>query len=186
MKQELIRLQEIIPGIKEDLVYATVRNFTGRAVYPPTAVAFLRKKVAERLKKVQIALKNKGLGLKIYDAYRPLAVQRKFWELVPDPRYVGNPAIGSKHNRGAAVDLTLVDDRGIELLMPSGFDDFSERAHRNFENCEPERLENRELLQAAMENAGFLVDREKDMEWWHFDDPEWNSYSILDIPFEHL
>ncbi len=186
MEHDLVCLQRIIPGIAEDLVYATARNFTGKAVYPPAAVAFLRRKVAERLKKVQFALKNKGLALKIYDAYRPLTVQRKFWELVPDPRYVGDPAVGSRHNRGAAVDLTLIDEEGIELPMPSRFDDFSEWAHRKFKDCEPERLENRECLQAAMESAGFLVDRANDTEWWHFEDPQWNSYPILDIPFEEL
>lgn len=186
MEHELVRLQKIIPGIVEDLVYATPRNFTGKEVYPSSAVAFLRKNVAVRLKSVQMALKAKGLALKVYDAYRPLAVQRKFWELVPDPRYVGDPAVGSKHNRGAAVDLTLIDGRGIELPMPSGFDDFSERAHRSYMNCRPELIENREILQTAMESAGFLVDRVNDTEWWHFEDPEWDAYPILDISFEQL
>jgi D-alanyl-D-alanine dipeptidase len=186
MEYDLIRLEKIIPGIVEDLVYATTLNFTGQAVYPPNAVAFLRRKVAERLKQVQSDLESKQLGLKIYDAYRPLAVQRKFWELVPDLRYVGNPAIGSVHNRGAALDLTLIDAQGRELPMPSGFDDFSERAHRRFKDCEPERLENKEILQVAMERAGFLLDRDNDTEWWHFEDPEWRSYAVLDIPFEEL
>jgi len=186
MKNGLIRLQKIIPGIVEDLVYATEENFTGKAVYPPSAVAFLQKGVAERLKRVQKDLQKRGLALKIYDAYRPLSVQKKFWELVPDPRYVGDPAVGSKHNRGAAVDVTLIDGEGKELGMPSGFDDFSERAHRKFSDCEAQLLTNREILQEAMERAGFLLDREEDTEWWHFDDPEWASFPLLDITFEEL
>ena len=186
MENSLIRVQTIIPGIAEHLVYATPQNFTGVAVYPPSAVAFLQRNVAERVKRVQIALQRKGLALKIYDAYRPLSVQKKFWELVPDPRYVGDPAVGSKHNRGAAVDVTLIDERGKELPMPSEFDDFSERAHRRFQGCEEERLHNREILQAAMEEAGFLIDRVDDTEWWHFEDPDWAGYPLLDTPFEAL
>jgi len=186
MEKTLVRLQKIIPGIAEDLLYATASNFTGKAVYPKIAVAFLQKAVAEKLKNAQISLKKRGLALKIYDAYRPLSVQRKFWELVPDSRYVGDPAIGSKHNRGAAVDLTLIDAAGNELAMPSGFDDFSLRSHRAFKGCEQERLNNREILQTAMEEVGFLVDRIHDTEWWHFEDPEWALYPILDIPFEEL
>jgi len=113
-------------------------------------------------------------------------VQRKFWELVPDPRYVGDPAVGSKHSRGAAIDVTLIDSLGRELPMPSAFDDFSERAHRGFTGCEWDLLNNREILQTAMEEGGFLIDRVNDTEWWHFEDPEWARYPLLDIPFEVL
>ena len=183
---ELIRLQKVIHGIAEELVYATARNFSGQAVYPSNAAAFLRPNVAKRVQKAQKILEKRGLALKVYDAYRPFSVQKKFWELVPDPRYIADPAVGSKHNRGAAVDVTLIDEQGKELLMPSEFDDFSIRAHRSFKDLSEEQLQNRAILEDAMERAGFLCDRIYDTEWWHFDDPEWSVYSILDIPFEEL
>ena len=183
MKNDLCKLSSVIPGITEELIYATNGNFTGRAVYPKTALAYLCKGPALRLKKVQDSLAKKQLALKVWDAYRPLSVQKIFWDLVPDPRYVGNPAVGSKHNRGAAVDVTLIDHTGRELSMQSAFDDFSERAHRTFKDCNPEDLENVRILTDAMLHAGFISYHS---EWWHFEDPDWERYPILDTPFEEL
>lgn len=178
----LIELRTLIPDIAIDLVYATERNFTRRAIYSSNQ-CFLIKETAARLFRVQKKLLQKGFGLKIWDAYRPLSVQRIFWEVCPDPRYVADPAIGSRHNRGAAVDLTLIDALGCELLMPTCFDDFTEKAHRNYQGAPAEVLQNRSTLQEAMEGEGFLPYPE---EWWHFDDPDWQKFPILDIPFEKL
>lgn len=178
----LIELKKISPRIVCDIVYATERNFTGRAVYPKP-LCYLQKRVAERLHQVQQSLEYKGLGLKIFDGYRPLSVQKNFWEICPDPTRVANPAIGSKHNRGAAVDITLVDSLGQELLMPSGYDEFTERAYRSYNQGSLEAHHHRHLLQQAMEREGFIPLPE---EWWHFDDPEWETYPILDLSFEEL
>ncbi len=174
---DLVELIQITPRILLDIRYATPHNFTGKSVYA-SARCFLRKKTAERLHRVQLFLEKKGLGLKIYDGYRPLSVQKIFWELVPDRRYVADPKVGSKHNRGASVDLTLVDSRGVELLMPTEFDDFSERASHLYSGGAKEALANRSELKSAMEREGFLS---FENEWWHYDDPDWAQYPILDI-----
>ena len=176
-------LQAIIPDLVLDLVYATPHNFTGQSLYPPSAAAYLALKPRERLKRVQQRLQKQRLRLKVFDAYRPLSVQKKIWEIFPDPRYVADPRIGSCHNRGAAVDVTLVDDQRKELPMPSGFDDFSERSHCDFLPSDPALAHNRGLLREAMVQEGFLPCIS---EWWHFDDPEWESYPLLDISFEEL
>ncbi|HSX26797.1 MAG TPA: M15 family metallopeptidase [Chlamydiales bacterium] len=176
---DLIELKKLHPKIVLEILYATKNNFTGKVVYP-SARCFLREKTAERLVKVQRRLEKRGLGLKIWDGYRPLSVQKIFWEICPNPKFVADPAIGSRHNRGAAVDLTLVDREGRELEMPTGFDDFSERADRSYRG---KGRKNRELLEEAMGAEGFLMYQE---EWWHFDDPEWEGYEILDVSFDEL
>jgi D-alanyl-D-alanine dipeptidase len=102
------------------------------------------------------------------------------WEVLPDSNYVANPAKGSRHNRGAAVDLTLVDRNGKELEMPTGFDDFTERAHRNYSGGSAQALKNRQLLEDVMKKYGFIP---LATEWWHFDAPGWDKFSILDVPF---
>jgi D-alanyl-D-alanine dipeptidase len=183
MKHDLVKLSDVIPGISVELIYSTKGNFTGAPVYPLNAGAYLCKLPAFRLKLVQEALKKRGLSLKLWDGYRPFSVQKIFWEHFPDPRYIGDPAIGSKHNRGAAIDLTLVDENGNELPMQSPFDDFSIRAHRDYTDCNPSYLKNVQVLTEAMEQAGFLT---YFSEWWHFEDPDWACYPILDISFEEL
>lgn len=165
-----------------DIRYATANNFTHQVVYPE-AKCVLRKSVAHALAKVQSNLKVQGYRLKVFDCYRPLSVQKKFWELVPDDRYVANPAKGSKHNRGAAVDLTLINSSGEELEMPSGYDDFSEKAHRSYKKSSKKARANMKLLEGAMQQVGF---EGLDTEWWHFDFKGWESYPLEDIPFSEI
>lgn len=155
-----------------DIRYATTNNFTGRRVYPE-AKAFLRKPTALKLGKAQQKLEERNLSLKVYDAYRPLSVQKIFWKIMPDERYVADPAKGSRHNRGSAVDVTMVElQSGRELNMPSGYDDFSPRAFYSFTNLPPEAVSNRALLRAVMSDCGFIP---FETEWWHFDDADWQS-----------
>lgn len=173
----IVDVEKVIPGIVLDIRYATTNNFTGKVVYP-AARCFLRKPVAEKLAKVQVELKQQGLGLKVYDGFRPLSVQRIFWQIVPDERYVANPAKGSRHNRGAAVDLTIIDANGKDLLMPTDYDDFSEKAHRDYKQLPEEAIRNSALLEKVMTKHGFVG---LPTEWWHFDDADWQSYDLLDM-----
>lgn len=182
MNEPLYDLSLMNPRIILDIKYATADNFVGKPVYT-LAKAYLRKSVAEKLSRVQEALEKRGLGLKIWDAYRPLPVQQILWDLVPDERYVADPKKGSVHNRGAAVDVTLVNAQGEELAMPTIFDDFTEKAHLDCEDLPQEVLANREILIAAMVAEGFSP---LATEWWHFNDPEAESYSLLSMPFEEL
>ena len=175
MDSELIDVQSLIPQIQIDLKYATPDNFTGQIVYNFRRCLLVKEAVL-RLHEVQSELESLGLGLKIWDGFRPMAAQWKFWELVPDERYVSDPRKGGRHTRGTAVDLTLVKD-GQELPMPSAFDDFSEKAHRNYPSATSEEISNRALLQSLMEKHGFLG---MDTEWWHFDLTGWESYSPIE------
>lgn len=171
-------IRDIEPTIRVDVRYATPENFTGKVLYPVNR-CLLRRPVAERLAGVQRALRERGLGLKVWDCYRPLSIQRKLWALVPDPRYVADPAKGSRHNRGAAVDLTLVDGSGAELEMPTGYDDFSERSHRGHAGASPRAAANSALLESALARAGFAG---LATEWWHFDADGWREYPLEDVP----
>jgi D-alanyl-D-alanine dipeptidase len=139
----------------------------------------LRRAVAERLARVQGRLRRQGLGLKIWDAYRPASVQRRMWALKRGSRYLAPPGRGSKHSRGAAVDLTLVDGRGRELPMPTPYDEFSHRASRRYRGGPAAAQRNRRILETAMAAHGFRLNPG---EWWHFDDPHWRRYSLLDLP----
>ncbi|OGR40334.1 MAG: peptidase M15 [Desulfovibrionales bacterium GWA2_65_9] len=168
-----------------DIRYATENNFTGKRVYP-SARCFLRADVARRLTAVQAELRGQGLGLKIYDCYRPFSVQEAFWGIMPDERYVGKPerkdgviVKSSRHNRGAAVDVTLVDAKGKELAMPTGYDDFTEKAHRNSVVATPEARRNSLALERAMQAQGF---EPLPTEWWHFDGAGWQGFEPLDLP----
>ena len=180
-------VEALIPNLRFDVRYATADNFVGRPLYPGVH-CWLQRSVAERLAKVQAALNGEGLGLKVFDCYRPFSVQEQLWTLVPDERYVGKPARGpdgkpvegSRHNRGAAVDLSLVDlASGEALPMPTDYDDFSERAHRDYRQLDAAVLANRARLEAAMAAEGFSG---LATEWWHFDAPGWEHYPLLDIP----
>lgn len=178
----MVDVQSVHPRIRIDIRYATADNFMKEVLYP-SPKCFLRKEVAVKIARVQERLEQQGLGLKIFDAYRPLAVQKKMWARFPVEGYIANPAKGSNHNRGAAVDLTLVDKDGNELPMPSAYDEFSERSHRNNMKAKPEEIKNRALLQQEMEKEGFVG---LSTEWWHFDDAQSKSFPVLDIPFSEL
>ncbi len=178
---DLVNLLEVDPTFVIDCRYATKNNITGEILYPGQAL-YLERSAAQRLARVQATLREQGLGLKIFDAYRPLSVQKKLWQAKPDPRYVADPAKGSRHNRGSAVDVTLVDRAGRELPMPTEFDEFSEKAHLTYQDLPAHILKNREQLQAAMQAEGFLP---LETEWWHFDAPGWESFPISDVnPYE--
>ena len=179
----LADLAVAVPGLVLDIRYATPHNFTGRPVYRQ-ARAFARLPVAQALAAVQQELRQQGLGLKLFDAYRPYAVTVQFWKITADKRYVASPRKGSRHNRGCAVDVTLVDlATGNELSMPTGYDDFSAKAHSKYRRLPAEALRNREALKAAMLRHGFTV---FPSEWWHYDFKGWEKYPLLDLPFEVL
>ena len=180
--EPFVEVTSVDSTIVIDLRYATPDNFTGQVLYE-TPRCFLRKSVAERLARVQKKLQKQGLGLKIWDGYRPLSVQKKMWAIVPDSRYVANPKHGSRHNRGAAVDVTLVDSTGRELHMPTGFDNFTARAHRDWTGSDTLAMHNRAILEKAMTSEGFIP---LSTEWWHFDAPNWKSYPIEDISIQEL
>jgi D-alanyl-D-alanine dipeptidase len=182
-----IDLQELAPSIVVDMPYATKNNFTGKIVYPENPRALLRRPVAEALAKAQAEFRKKGLSLKIWDAYRPFSIQEVFWKVMPDARYVAEPVRGengelvkgSVHSRGAAVDVTLLDENGTELEMPTLFDDFSERAHRTSSDASATALANRAYLEEVMARHGFVG---LPTEWWHFDFKENAQFPLSDEP----
>ncbi|NOZ62255.1 MAG: D-alanyl-D-alanine dipeptidase [Calditrichaeota bacterium] len=179
---DLVDITALDSTIIVDLKYATADNFMGDTLYSAN-ICLLRKDVARRIVEVQKELRQMGLGLKIWDGYRPLSVQKKMWKKVPDSRYVANPARGSNHNRGAAVDLTLVDKNGKGLEMPTGFDDFTEKAGSNYPNVSETAKKNRELLKKVMMRHGF---KPITSEWWHFNDKNIHDYPVLDVPLNVL
>ncbi len=179
---EFVDVHQMNPSIILDIRYATPNNFLHRAVYPQ-ARCFLVKEAALKLNEVQKELQSIGLGLKIFDGYRPLSVQKKMWEIMPNPSYVANPKHGSRHNRGSAVDLTLVDSSGHELEMPTGFDDFTPRAHHDYMKLPAKVRINRWILRTVMEKHGFKPIR---TEWWHYDLKNWRKYPVMDFSFEEL
>lgn len=180
----LVLVHDIDPNIVVELRYATTNNFTGQKVYPHE-ICILRKSTAEKLAKANEELMKQGYCLKVWDAYRPVSVQRIFWDIVKDSRYVANPDNGgSKHNRGTAVDVTLVDMEGNELEMPSGFDDFTGRGSRNNQEISEEAKKNLEVLTKAMVNNGFTT---ISTEWWHYNDSESDKFGVIDVnPEEFL
>ena len=178
----LIELTRLDTTIKLDIRYATANNFMGKQVYPE-ARAFLQKPAAKAVVHVHKKLKKQGLGIVIYDGYRPWTITKLFWDSVaPEFRkFVADPAKGSKHNRGCAVDLGIYDLKtGAAIPMPSGYDEFSDRASPNYSGGTTEERRNRDLLRSLMEAEGFTVN---DNEWWHFDYKDWEQYAIYDISF---
>ncbi|WP_333862653.1 M15 family metallopeptidase [Chitinophaga sp.] len=177
--QELVRVTEIPIDVK----YATDSNFTKTQLYPYPAV-YLRRPVYQALLQLQEFLSPMGLSLKIYDGYRPYRVTEKMWEVVPDERYAADPRKGSGHNRGAAVDLTIVYTKtGKEMEMPTPYDDFTQKAHHNAANVTPEAAENRTLLRTLMEAHGFVA---LETEWWHYALKGAARFPLMDISFEDL
>ena len=172
----LVSLWDLEPRPLLELRYASPYNFLGTTLYPSLS-ALLRCPVALALQQVQRDLAAEGLGLKVWDAYRPLAVQQQMWDAIRDPRYVSDPSVNAgRHTRGTAVDVTLVDRRGQELPMPTDFDDFSEAAHVDAPDISQERSANARRLRQAMERRGF---RAFPTEWWHFDWKEWESMPVV-------
>ena len=167
-------------GILFDIRYATPNNFTHHQLYP-FANAYLHKDATVQLLCVQEDLRSRSLGLKVFDAYRPLSVQQKMWDLIHDERYVSNPAVnGGRHTRGTAVDVTLVDSQGNKLDMPTDFDDFTDKAHQDYSDLSESQKNNRALLREVMEKYGF---EPYPFEWWHFDLKGWQNYPMLDVDF---
>ena len=179
-------MKTVAPGVVVDMRYATADNFAKVAVYP-VAKCLLRRDAARRLARAQAALEERGYRLKVWDCYRPFSIQKRFWELVPDARYVaepvvdrdGKPVTGSKHNRGAAVDVTLVDRTGAPLEMPTAHDDFSPRAHRGGKGWSAAARANAAILDEALFAQGF---EPLATEWWHYDAPGWKAYPLSDEP----
>jgi D-alanyl-D-alanine dipeptidase len=172
---EFVDLARFIPDIIVELPYATENNFFKHRFYASNR-CLLRKSVAERLALVQRDLREQGLGLKIWDGYRPHSVQWAFWKVMPDERYVADPKKGSRHNRGAAVDCTVVNFKTKqELVMPTAYDDFSEKAAADYAKLPAEALHNRAILTTAMSKHGFTP---LPTEWWHFDAPGWKAFPL--------
>lgn len=182
-ENELINLADFIPGIALQIGYATTHNFTSKKIYT-MARAYARKPVAEALKKIQADLKKQGLELKIFDGYRPYSATVMFYETYHDTTYVASPYKGSRHNRGCALDLTLIDSKtGKELQMPTEWDSFKKEAWPTTPVADPVIRKNRKTLIDAMEKHGFKVNAS---EWWHFDFVGWQKYAVMDIDFEEL
>ena len=178
----LVSLSDLEPSIMVDLKYATDENFMEEVLYTDDR-CFVRPEIAVQLIHAHRYLETQGYGIKVFDCYRPLSVQKKMFERFPQPGYVADPKRGSNHNRAAAVDVGLVDDRGRELVMPSDYDEFTERAHHDYTGASPEAIENRERLKEAMMRFGFLP---ISTEWWHFNATNAQAYEVLDILLKDL
>jgi len=182
---ELVELVKLEPSIRLDVRYATADNFVGRPVYAEPRV-FLQKPAAEALVRVHRSLRGSGYGLVVFDGYRPWSVSKLFWDAVSEDKraFVADPAQGSRHNRGCAVDLSLYRlDTGQAVAMPSDYDEMNEKAYPDYAGATSEAREMRGLLRKAMEAEGFSV---YPTEWWHYDYRDWSQYGILDFPFSHL
>jgi zinc D-Ala-D-Ala dipeptidase len=182
---DLVELTTLDPTIRLDIRYATPRNLLGTAIYGEPR-AFMQRPAAEALVRVQKSLAPEGYGLLVHDAYRPWYVTRLFWDAVPPElhRFVADPAEGSRHNRGCAVDLTLYDLKtGRAVEMPSLYDETSERAYPSYSGGTPQQRRLRDLLRQHMEAQGFTV---YEFEWWHFDYRDWKSYAIENLRFEDI
>lgn len=184
-KADLVELIKLDPTIKLDIHYASNNNFLGVPLYEE-ARAFMERPAAEALVRVNKKLHEQGLGLLVFDAYRPWYVTKIFWDATPakDHDYVANPQDGSRHNRGCAVDLTVYDIKTNEpLSMTSGYDEMSDRAHPDYKGGTDEERAHRDLLRKAMEGEGFAV---YEFEWWHFDYKDWKQYPIVNVPFAQI
>ena len=184
-KSDLVELAGLDPTIHLDIRYASNHNFLGVPVYTQ-ARAFLQRPAAEALARAHRALAAQGYGLLIHDGYRPWYVTKMFWDATPPDKheFVADPAQGSKHNRGCAVDLTLYDLRtGKAVVMPSLYDEMSTRAYADYAGGTDEQRRLRGVLRQAMEAQGFTV---YPQEWWHFDYRDWESYAVQNVRFEDL
>ena len=184
-RSDLVDLATLDPRIKLDIRYATSDNFLSTPVYS-SARAFLQRPAAEALLRAHRELLKQGYGLLIFDAYRPWYVTRMFWVATPPDKheFVANPAEGSRHNRGCAVDLTLYDlATGREVEMTGVYDEMSERSYPDYAGGTAAQRSHRQVLRRAMEDQGFTVYQS---EWWHFDYRDWKEYAIQNVPFEQI
>lgn len=184
-KPDLVELVKLDRTIKLDIRYATSNNFLGRPVYKQ-ARAFLQRPAAQALVRANKALRKKGYGLLIHDGYRPWSVTKAFWDATPADKkeFVADPAQGSRHNRGCAIDLSLFSLKtGKAVVMPSAYDEMTERSHINYAGGTDEQRRVRDLLRAAMEAEGFTV---YEPEWWHYDYKDWKEYPIQNIAFSEI
>ena len=180
----MIEVKSLIPTIVYDLRYSTNHNFTKEQLYKDGDKTYLRRPVALALADVQNELKALGYGLKIFDAYRPYKITEKIWSRVGDERFAADPKKDSNHNRGIAVDLTLIDLKtNKELEMGTDFDSFSDTAHTSFIHLPKQVLKNRFLLKELMIKHGFHI---FETEWWHFYWEDKRDYSLLDLSFKEL
>jgi len=179
---DLVELIKLDPTIKLDIRYAGTNNFLGKPVYPE-ARAFLQRPAADAAVRAHRALMPHGYGLLIHDGYRPWAITKLFWDMTSGSQreFVADPATGSKHNRGCAVDLTMYDlAMGTAVQMPGEYDEMTRRSYPDYPGGSPEARAKRDLLRKVMEAEGFTVEPN---EWWHFNCRDWREYPILDIPF---
>jgi D-alanyl-D-alanine dipeptidase len=182
---DLVELTKLDPTIRLDIRYATTNNLFGTVFYSQPR-AFLQRPAAEAVVRVNRKLRELGYVLLIHDAYRPWYVTKVFWDATPDDKkiFVADPSKGSRHNRGAAVDLTLFDLRTRKVVeMVSTYDETTDRAYPNYPGGTALQRWSRDLLRTAMENEGFSV---YEAEWWHFDYRDWQQYPIGNQPFEQL
>lgn len=178
--EPLVEVVKVIPDAVVDLRYATSDNFMKKQVYPSDARCLLLERSAKMLVKAADALRKQGFRLRLYDCYRPHPVQFELWKVMPVPGYVAEPTKGSNHNRGGAVDLSLVTLDGKDVEMPTGYDAFSKAAHHGYAGGTETSRKNRETLREAMEAVGF---KRNPMEWWHYDLPDAAKYPLREEPF---
>jgi len=180
----MVDIKKVIPNISLNLYYATVNNFMHKKLYPSIKTTYVRLTAAKALLQVQKELNQQHLGIKIFDSYRPYSVTEKMWEPIKDERYVANPKTGSGHNRGIAVDVTIIDlITQKELPMGTGFDNFSDTAHQSFTALPQKILLNRNLLKNLMEKYGF---KNLETEWWHYSLPDAKNFELLDLSFKKM
>jgi D-alanyl-D-alanine dipeptidase len=186
-KNDLVEIVTLDPTIRLDIRYATTNNFMRQRMYEE-ARAFLQRPAAAALVRAHQSLKPKGYGIVVFDAYRPWSVTKAFWDAATEEQrrieFVADPQKGSRHNRACAVDVSLYElSTGRQVEMPSGYDEFTERAFPNYSGGSAEARARRDLLQKAMEAQGFSV---YPAEWWHFDYKDWREYPILNLTFENV
>jgi D-alanyl-D-alanine dipeptidase len=185
LPSDLVDLTTLHPAIRLDIRYATADNFLGAPVYTQ-ARAFLQRPAAEALKRAHLRLMESGYGLLIHDGYRPWAITKLFWDMTSgyQREFVADPATGSKHNRGCAVDLTIYDlTTGVAVQMPGDYDEMTPRSYPDYTGGPPEARAKRDLLRKVMEAEGFTVEPN---EWWHYNYKDWRDYPITDIPFSAI
>ena len=181
LKGKFVNIKSLSDDFILDMKYATADNFLKQAVYD-CGECYLREATAKALLAAQKEFVKRGYSLKLFDCYRPLSVQKKMWKILPGTHYVDNPAKGSKHNRGAAVDLTLVDiATGEELDMGTPFDTFSPRAHHTYTQLPKEVLDNRKLLKEVLNKYNF---KSIYSEWWHYEYRPEMASAVEDLPWE--